>query len=505
MHLHFQDRFYRLAIYFIYFFAVLFLIYLVSSVRPDVFFSGDGGVKFIVVKQLATGAGSKSIYLPHPEWVKAIWNKGYFPINKPFVYPSPEGYIISFPPAFQIVSSIFYKKFGYLGLYIIPFLSTLFIWAWFIYLLRKISTPPKLILLAFFVLVFCSPLTFYGAAFWEHMPAVLLLFAGVVFIVNHPKKNWQGFALGCMCGLAAWLRPEAILINVFFAVATLFSNRKKRAQVNWFFMAGTALGVSSFFVFNLVTYGALLGAHGQQLFEGDTLVANFKIVARNYIFLKFFLIKYFSASLLLLFVLYGWLKRKWKLSDQAKFMLLISVSFLVFSPLLLPNIGGKQWGPRYYLPVMPMVIILFVFVFREWQEILSHRNQIQLRVVILVILLYSFFLNTFKEANSVADDNHNRILPALNFIKSQPENEIVVNSDFVTMELGAMFMKKNFFLAADTGSITKLIPMLKQHGVHSFIYVNYSEEPPGLSELLKGYHAALINKGMYTVARFEFY
>jgi hypothetical protein len=64
--------------------------------------------------------------------------------------------------------------------------------------------------------IFCLPLTVYGLTYWEHMPAVFLLFAGVAFISN-PQGILEGALLGTMCGFAVWLRPEAF-IDIFYVV-----------------------------------------------------------------------------------------------------------------------------------------------------------------------------------------------------------------------------------------------------------------------------------------------
>ena len=73
----------------VYFLSLCYLVFLVSSTQPGIFFSGDGGLKFMVVKQLQTGHGFKYLYLPQPDWVHKIWQSGYFPFGSPFVYPSP--------------------------------------------------------------------------------------------------------------------------------------------------------------------------------------------------------------------------------------------------------------------------------------------------------------------------------------------------------------------------------------------------------------------------------
>ena len=176
-----------IAARFIFLLAIIYLGILVSSIQPEVFFQGDGGVKFLVIKQINAHQGFKYLTLPQPQWVREIWDKGFFPLKEPFVYSTPKGYLISFPPAFQIVNAFLYERLGYRGIYIIPLLSILILWTWVFNLLKKKNIGEINMALAIFVLTFCSPLTIYGAMYWEHMPTVLLLFAGTVFILNKPS------------------------------------------------------------------------------------------------------------------------------------------------------------------------------------------------------------------------------------------------------------------------------------------------------------------------------
>src|SRR5580658_8619677 len=168
-------------------FSAVYLAFLVSSAQPGVFFSSDGGVKYLVVKQLSEGHGFKYMYLPQPQWVQQVWANGFFPFRPPFLYSSPNGYLFVFPPAFQIISSFFYAHFGNPGLLVIPILSTLASWLGFISLLRRCGIHPSRIAIGLFILVFCSPLTIYGATYWEHMTAILLLFIGLSYLVKPPS------------------------------------------------------------------------------------------------------------------------------------------------------------------------------------------------------------------------------------------------------------------------------------------------------------------------------
>ena len=187
-----------LIVYFVLLVSLGYLIFLACSIHEGIFYAGDQALKSLQVKQIAAGYGFKYLHLDQPDWVKSIWASGFFPLQPPFFYPSPNGYLIVYPPLFQIFTAFFYAHFGSPGLYILPMLCTLILLGWTVQLLKRCGITPLYIALAIFILVFCSPLMLYGVMFWEHLPAVLLSFAGLSFIAAPPAKIWTAVALGIL-------------------------------------------------------------------------------------------------------------------------------------------------------------------------------------------------------------------------------------------------------------------------------------------------------------------
>ena len=107
------------------------------------------------MKQIAQGYGFKYLHLGQPAWVQSIWNAGFTPLRPPSFYNSPEGYLVVFPPGFQLVSAWLYEKWGTAGLYVIPMLSTVVLMYWFVALMKRSGVRPMMVALGLFVLVFC--------------------------------------------------------------------------------------------------------------------------------------------------------------------------------------------------------------------------------------------------------------------------------------------------------------------------------------------------------------
>jgi hypothetical protein len=469
--------------------SVIYLAFLLSSVQPGVFFDSDGAVKYIVVKQLTGGHGFKYIYLPQPQWVHQIWADGFFPMQPPFLYPSPEGYLFVFPPAFQIVSSFFYSWLGNPGLYIIPVLSTLLLWLSLVLLLKRCGVAPTRIAAGLFVLVFCSPLTIYGATYWEHMPAILLLFIGLVYVVRPPKAMAAALGMGLLSGLAAWFRPEAMMMDFLYgmAAAVLFFRERQRSSVA--FAVGLAVGIGSFLLFNKIEFDSFFGVHSRQVLkysvEDGVEVNSWK----NLLAINRINIYYYLFALLVLPVVYVLARGKKKLALRAKLLIGIVLAFCVLTPFMVPNAGGRQWGARYFLPVVTVVVVALLLVEKEWnifggrkaspgsetrveKGVGRWRYSYWLLAIVVLFAAISFKRNTYNGGvKTLYWDNHHRISPSMNFVQQQPGKVVVVAYPYIAMELGYIFDQRYFFLAPDDSSLRRLLPLLKARGVQEYTYI----------------------------------
>src|SRR5580693_3946957 len=138
------------VVYFVLLISLVYLIFLACSIHQGIFYAGDQALKSLQVKQIAAGYGFKYVHLGQPEWVRSVWNAGFFPLQPPFFYPSSQGYLFVYPPLFQIVSAFFYAQFGSAGLYFLPMLCTAILLGWTVLLLKRSGIRPANIALAIF-------------------------------------------------------------------------------------------------------------------------------------------------------------------------------------------------------------------------------------------------------------------------------------------------------------------------------------------------------------------
>jgi hypothetical protein len=475
--------------------SLVYFIFLACSIHQGVFYAGDQALKSLQVKQIAAGYGFKYLHLGQPEWVKSVWNSGFFPLQPPFFYPSPQGYLFVYPPLFQIVTAFFFTYFGSAGLYFLPMLCTTILLGWTVVLLKRCGITPVNIALAIFILVFCSPLMLYGIMFWEHLPAVLLLFAGLSFITAPPTRKGAAAALGMLSGLAVWLRPEALMMVFLYSIAVTILYFRDRRVIYFAFGIGVAVAILPWFAFNQLEYGSLFGIHGQQVLhdhDPDSRM-NWHNGWRNLTSINGISIRHFWFLLLLLPVFFDSIRRN---RSDIRPLLLTSIVILysLLTPFMLPNDGIVQWGPRYFLAIIPVTLVALFLAAREWnlrflaarQQDLRHRPiPVWLTLAFLIAGLASFYQNThgggIKELRWRYDK---RLADTYRLLDRHPGNVVIVSPNTASYDFGYLFDRNYFFAASGDDSLRRLLPLLKSHGVHQFIFI-YNPREHSLPPMLR--------------------
>ena len=485
-----------IVVYAILVLSVLYIAFLVSCVHEGIFYAGDQALKSLEVKQIAAGYGFKYLHLTQPHWVYSLWQAGYSPLVPPFFYHTANGYIFVYPPLFQIISAWFYSKMGTSGLYLLPLLCTFVLLGWTAWLLKVSGVKPVVIALGIFLLVFCSPLILYGTMFWEHLPAVTLLFAGVSLIVRAPSTIIGGIALGAVSGFAIWLRPEAIVMDFLYCICAgiLFLRERKRAYPA--FIAAMGLVAVSWMIFNKLEYGWILGMHGKQLLvdhNNDTRMSLYKGF-QNLIRINYLSGRNFSFLALLAPILWR-LIRTWKREPENNLRpLLLSgivVLFSLITPFTLPNDGVVQWGPRYFLAIIPVAVVLLMMVVNQWNILGRWTIPWWITLYIVVGGWNSFYHNTHGAYTNLRWRYNARVRPIYQKLDRCEGNVVIVSKPYLMYDLAWLFDKNYFFSESGDDSLRRLLPQLKDHGVRQFTYIfdpRYSSLPTMLRDSSTRYY-----------------
>jgi hypothetical protein len=205
---------------------------------------------------------------------------------------------------------------------------------------------------------------------------------------------------------------------------------------------------------------------------------------KNLIAINHISIYYFLFILLLFPLLYQFIKSRDKTDIRPLLLAAIVILYSLLTPFMLPNDGVIQWGPRYFLAIIPVTIVALLLAGKKWN--ISHGSiPLWFSLIILVIGCSSFYRNThgggFKELRYRYNQ---RITPTYNLINHGAGNVVVVSRQYMSYDFGYLFNNDYFFYASGDDSLRRLLPLLKSYGVKQFIYV-FDPRVPTMADMLK--------------------
>jgi hypothetical protein len=473
--------------------GILFSLYLQWQIPDGVFFSGDAGLKALLAKQFSAGNFRFDLDVPADQWVRDLWKNGLYPFDEPFVYNRFNRYYITFPFTFPLVSAPFHALFGYRGFYIIPLISLWAIWLSFYLACQRLRLKSLSTSIALATLIFASPLSIYSATYWEHTLAVTLNFHGIstLLIPGSQGLSKKDAALsGILIGLSVWFREEilglvALLCILVYAASLLMINKleflAKRKEI---FVISMIATIAVFFGLNTLIYHHPLGMHSVQIVEKFSLLDrlseglnNFKEMGRDifyYFPIAFFTILYLPFSLVL--------KKRIKLTITMKIVYIICFLFIVAVALMVPpGAGGKQWGPRFLLVIMPLIALVAIIELKFIRRIARFGLRYIGLAIFCVLFLIGVYINTYQGTEFLSE-NYQRISPAIQFLRSQPDNVVAMSHQYVAQVLEAGVKNKVFFKAENAQDLKSLGEALIGQGKQKFIYMCYPRRPCEIPE-----------------------
>lgn len=458
--------------------GLLYLLSLQLLVRENTFFSGDGGLKYLQIRQFASGNFSLDLQLPASVSVRRLWNRGFYPFEPPFIYHINEKQFMQFNPLFAAISAPFYWAIGFRGLFVLPVLSTTLLWFGFYRATKLFQVHSKAVCFGLVSLIFGTYLTVYSAMLWEHTLAVCMAFAGFMPILPHSGKTRDG-ALGTLLsaslfGISGWLRPECFILMVAAFVILPQSNLQKRHK--WLFFAASATVLFSFTTFNIFAYGHALGLHSLQVVN-DPLEASHRVSGLYLLPIMAALFLAFCPMSLIpilrpLFAGKGTIMGDHK-AERA--MWIAIVVFCSLSIFVLPCPGGKQFGPRFWMPVIPLFCLILTFQIHRCVAV-SHPGSRYFLWVSVAILAVGIAVNSVWGPIVVCRDYRYRVLPALQYVQKASENVVIVDHQWIAQEFAAVLHSKTFYRIRNDRELMLLYKELKKEGIGNALFITSSKE-----------------------------
>lgn len=467
--------------------GIFFSLYLLSQVPDDIYFSGDAGLKALLARQFSAGKLNFDLNLTVPSWVHNLWDIGLYPFEPPFSYKIANRYYITFPFTFPLVTAPFHALFGYRGFYIVPLLSTWVIWFNFYRICQFFQVSVIATSVGLATLIFASPLTMYSAMYWEHTLAVSLAFSGLVIVLTKGEKTFtpkDAVTSGVLIGLSVWFRPEFLALVAIPLPLILISFRFKLGKFNIIdeqkivFIVALVTTIVCFFIVNKLIYSHPLGAHALQVVEEFSLQK--RLTTATIIFGKlwnnfreYFPIVYFIIVFTGLSLFY----RDIKLTSVMQKIVLLSTPLLFLVPLLLPSDGGKQWGPRFLLILIPLLSLLTVFILESTFSIKKFGIKYISNAVFVALFVISFHTNTIMGLNHSYYTGNSEAVDILNFFHKDNHKIVAVAHQYISQSFESAFKDKIFFLTKTPDAVSKLSVALHEQGYQNFVYVCAAYDP----------------------------
>jgi hypothetical protein len=483
--------------------GILFSIFLQTQVSEGVYLSGDAGLKALLAKQLGAGTFRFDLVPPKETWVQELWRSGLYPYDKPYVYNLADKYYITFPFTFPLITAPFEAVFGFRGLYFVPLISTWVIWFIFYIFCRSLNLKSFEISIALIALIFASPLTIYSAMYWEHSLAVCLALAGTMFFLKaNPQKEIAIVQLligGVLIGLSVWFRPEflcwvVIFIGLIYAFSLLqvmpIDQKEKKvsfkkvfflSKFDRLFVFSAIATIGLFFFLNQLIYNHPLGIHSIQVVEKISFGQKLKDVMTSFLQLGRAFFVYFPLAFLLITypLLRAIKRRKYKPEIELVVIYLICFFFLVGVSFIVPPgtagqiPGGKQWGARFLLFLIPIVILVVIKDLAEIKKLFPAFSGVVKLLVFSAFLITGIHLNTYQ-ATVFLQKTDRETSPAVQFLQKTPNRAIAVSHQFVAQALEASTSRdKWFFLVENKKQLEQISQALRSQKQEKFIYICY--------------------------------
>lgn len=498
--------------------GVLFTLYLQWLIKDETFFSGDGGLKFVLTKQLSLGNFRFDLDLPAVTWVRNLWESGLYPLGteEPFIYRQFGRYYMPFPYTFPLVTAPLYAIFGFRGLYIIPLFSLWSIWIGFYIVCQRLKLGSAITAIALAILIFSSPLTMYSAMYWEHTLAVALAFYGVVTVLaprSGELSRKEAIFSGVLIGLSVWFRGEFLclvgimcllafaasklnfafdlilllsitIISLFIIlrfqplwfVGVMFLIVYAGTKVNFafknslFFVISMFITVGLYWCSNILIYRHPLGIHALQVVENVSVRIRLNDALKYFKEMNLDLFYYFPIVFFpIIYIILSLFINKLKLTTKSKILLLIYTLFTFAVPILLPSDGGKQWGPRFLLILVPVISLLAIMTL----QLATRFNRFGFKYIIsgtfIALSIIGIYTNTYLGTLTL-NENYSQS-DVLNFLKVDRSEIVAVNHKYVSQLLASSLREKIFFRTQNEDEIVKLSKALVEQGYKEFNYI----------------------------------
>jgi len=179
------------------------------------------------------------------------------------------------------------------------------------------------------------------------------------------------------------------------------------------------------------------------------------------------------------------LLKKYTLKLNSEMLLIYGAGllFIILVSLMVPEgtagliAGGKQWGARFLLLLVPIICLWATHQLRLTLNVSPQSLKYIGIVGFVALLLVSLHKNTYSGIKFL-QKNHDGILPAIQLLHKQPNQVIAVSHQFVAQAIEpGVGNEKVFFKAETNQDLVQLCQSLIEQGQQEFTYICYPYRP----------------------------
>jgi hypothetical protein len=417
-----------------------------------------------------------------------------------------------------------YRILGYAGLYVIPLVSgllTLVITCWLARLTGGSGTSSTI------VLGLCSPLVFYSLVFWDHTLGTMLSTLAIVIVVKNAddaRRPWL-IAGGIVLGLAIWVRSEMYVMGLV-VLASLFFVSSRRFVRTLSLCLGMLTALVPLWVFQFLVYGNSIGPHvghftwlaGELPITNDrtAIVYHTLLEGNSSAVLSFLYIMAFVASAmlfrssrlrrrsLLIIVNFGILAIvtipnvleasagrplgglittapflvfcfttlvNSSVGQRNRILLAIGLGYTALVCMLTPVDPGLQWGPRFLLPVFPILAVVATNNFRALRAGGELRSARLLRACFVSTVALSLGVQIAGLRTLYIIKNRDRDL--IERTAQLDAVQILSDEYGFSQYVAPLFYEKQFFYVRDQEDYQRLTETLMNQDISRYAFVTY--------------------------------
>jgi hypothetical protein len=431
---------------------------------------------------------------PEQPWAAELWSQGLRPVLLPYVIDGAHGPMVSFPLPFIGISAVALAVGGWRVLFGISLLSMAVAWTVIArYAVRRLDDRRSILSIVSLTVAgsFAVP---YGAMYWEHAPALACVVGGMAL---HPllqrRQAWAHACGGMLVGAATLLRPEVALMSaITTALALGHRESSLRARVAW--TVGAVVGVAAWVIHNLAVFGSSTGAHALQVFDATqpTAISLPGLAERLASMGGNLALHGVEAWALVAILGLAATQREGRDNVRCRAAMVMLAAFGLFCvavACIVPNDGGKQWGPRYFVVGLPLVwtgLVIAVASLRERARQAAH-------VVLSASAIAGVLLNLGGGLVTTEQASCDRIYPLYVQLSEMTPDAIAVAHQDIGLDLGLMWESVPFFRGASTEDAARIADALRENGGSSLAWVFSSRRAPDVSQFaVAGTHAQLL-------------